>query len=832
MKTKRRSSVVSWTRRAERGLLTAPVAQTLSQQWNRFRVDPVAYLESQHSLEYLEPQANWTNGCPMGNGDMGVLAYGPPEATLFMFGKTNLWDDTPFGEANFCNEGFAELRDVLARGDVEQFERLKSGAVTKPRRDAPTAKPGGMLRLELFPSAIVSRFKQRLSFAHAETVQTWVPSGDRKQSARGLGATDSQIELTSLVHAARNVFVARVAPGKGATWHEPVHLTFWRYADPDMDAPQYTTRKDRFWLRQDLPGGGHFVLMGALDGGGIAVSECAGRIHGHGVPKRPHLTVYVTLVTSRDCANPLREAHANIDAAQAAGFARLRKSHRRWWHGFWQRGFVCTPWPKLERAWYQALYQQASICRPGRMSPGLQGNWIKEHYPAWNADFHNNINMQVLYWGQYTANRLELAEPLYRLMWDVLEQCKADTARYFRMRGARYPISMGPDGVETAPGMLLNTWIGAGGWLAQHFWWHYTYSGDRAFLRSYAYPLLKECALFYEDYLQEDADGRLYLFPTVQMEINVSRIDGAGTNSSWDLPVVVRTFDMVIAAADELGVDADDRARWHDIQRRLPSVPANQDGVWMEFADKGGLWHIWDWARFMPIFPMELVGQDSGPEALREQAQNTIDEYYRYRDKPDQVPGFAGAIQAVALLRMGHAERGMRTAEFVVTSLSPSGFVWTYDGHYLQVDAPPGLSIFLNEMLLQSYDGVLRVFPAVPDTAEPIRFHSLRAQGGFLVTAERRDRLTQYVIVQSLCGNPLRLRNPFLDEPDRAVQVKVYALDEDTRLDSTSAQAKMTPCLDHMYLPGQVIEFPTQKNRAYIVSKEIPWITNVPIVEV
>jgi hypothetical protein len=232
----------------------------------------------------------------------------------------------------------------------------------------------------------------------------------------------------------------------------------------------------------------------------------------------------------------------------------------------------------------------------------------------------------------------------------------------------------------------------------------------------------------------------------------------------------------------------------------------------------------------MTVFPMELVAADAGPEKLRQQANTTIEEYYRFRKNPDNVPGFSGAIQATSLLRMGHVERGLRMAEFVCKSLSPSGFITEHGAHYLQIDAPPGLTVFLNEMLLQSFDGLLRVFPAVPPGKEPLRFHSLRAQGGFLVSAERRDGLTAYVIVQSLCGNGLRMLNPFVGEPDLGIQVKVYELHEDTRFDRVEDQAKMVPYLDHIYLPGQIIEFPTRKGQVYVISKEIPWISNIPIV--
>ena len=66
-----------WIRHAERGILSAAVDQVLSDQWNRFRVEPLAYIEKRCFLEYTEPQARWVNGSPMGNGDLGALAYGP-----------------------------------------------------------------------------------------------------------------------------------------------------------------------------------------------------------------------------------------------------------------------------------------------------------------------------------------------------------------------------------------------------------------------------------------------------------------------------------------------------------------------------------------------------------------------------------------------------------------------------------------------------------------------------------------------------------------------------------------------------------------------------------
>ena len=823
-----------WQRSEERGILSAEVTQTMPETWNRFRVDPVAYLEAHHALEYDQPQAQWTNGCPLGNGDLGAMTYGPPEATLFSLGKTDLWDYRHYGEAEHPQVDFATWRRELAAGNAEFFDE-QVGRLGQSAGPQITAKPGGMFRLELFGASLARNFTQRLSFAHAETVQTWIPAGNYPKSATGEHGGSHAVTLTSFVHAARNVLVAQVRPGEAVGWHGDLRFTLWRERDPDMSPAECHLEGRRAWVRQELPGGESLVLMGSVDADGISLAEAGGQIHGVGVPAAPTATFYVALVTSRDCADPLAQAHANLDEALALGFDALRETHREWWHAYWRRAYVCVPWESVERKWYEALYQQACICRPGRLTPGLQGNWVKENYPAWNADFHNNINMQILYWGQYTANRLELGEPLYRLVAEVLPRVEADTAAYFRMRGARYPISMGTDGAETAPNSLC-TYIGAGGWLAQHLWWHYRYSGDRDFLRDYAYPVLRACALFYEDYLQEDADGRLYLFPTLHMEVDIGRIDGFGKDSTWDLPVVVRTFQMAADAARELGVDADAQARWEGLLPCLSPLPTDEQGVWLEFADKGGLWHLWDWARFMPLFPMELVGEDTGPEELRRQARATIEEYYAYRlaqgARPDEVGGFSGVMQTVALMRMGDAERALRMAQYCCEDMSPSGFITSRSAFYLQVDVSPGLSVLLSEMLLQSYDGILRIFPAAPPAERPVRFHGLRAQGGFLVTAERRGSTVPYVLIHSLLGTSVRLRNPFLNEPDQGVQVKVYELTQGTVFASTEEQGALRPCLDHIYLPGQLIEFPTEAGKTYLVSKEIPWFSTVAVEEV
>jgi alpha-L-fucosidase 2 len=67
----------------------------------------------------------------------------------------------------------------------------------------------------------------------------------------------------------------------------------------------------------------------------------------------------------------------------------------------------------------------------------------------------------------------------------------------------------------------------------------------------------------------------------------------------------------------------------------------------------------------------------------------------------------------------------------------------------------------LQEMLLQSYSGTVRVFPAVPASWRNALFRNLRAEGAFVVSAEREDGATHSVEIIAEKGGLLRLENPF-----------------------------------------------------------------------
>ena len=55
-------------------------------------------------------------------------------------------------------------------------------------------------------------------------------------------------------------------------------------------------------------------------------------------------------------------------------------------------------------------------------------------------------------------------------------------------------------------------------WAMNQHWWRYLYTLDAEWLRSTGYPMIRDCALFYTDFLQKGEDGLYHAFLSNQGE--------------------------------------------------------------------------------------------------------------------------------------------------------------------------------------------------------------------------------------------------------------------------------------------------------------------------
>jgi alpha-L-fucosidase 2 len=69
----------------------------------------------------------------------------------------------------------------------------------------------------------------------------------------------------------------------------------------------------------------------------------------------------------------------------------------------------------------------------------------------------------------------------------------------------------------------------------------------------------------------------------------------------------------------------------------------------------------------------------------------------------------------------------------------------------------------IQEMLIQSHTGTVRIFPAIPVNWKDVSFNQLRTTGAFLVSAKRQDGKIEKVEILAEKGGVIKLANPFAD---------------------------------------------------------------------
>src|SRR5690606_23342494 len=162
--------------------------------------------------------------------------------------------------------------------------------------------------------------------------------------------------------------------------------------------------------------------------------------------------------------------------------------------------------PGLEALYFQySRYLMISASRPGTMPMHLQGKWNNSINPPWAADYHMNINQQMLYWPAEITNLAECHEPLLTYIESLVEPGTQSAKDFFNTRGWIVNTMNNAYGY-TAPGWDVPWGFFPGGaaWLTQHLWEHYEFGLDSVYLKNEAYPVMKDAALFWIDYLRSE----------------------------------------------------------------------------------------------------------------------------------------------------------------------------------------------------------------------------------------------------------------------------------------------------------------------------------------
>jgi hypothetical protein len=436
---------------------------------------------------------------------------------------------------------------------------------------------------------------------------------------------------------------------------------------------------------------------------------------------------------------------ASLDASQMAALNQLHRDH---WASFWRKSFIEIPNKELEKYFYGSLYLMASASRSGEAPPGLWGPWVMKS-PGWNGDYTLNYNYEAPFYMALPTNHVELTDSYATPVIDWLDNAKAEAAAN-GWSGAFYRVHIGPLPAGSNDTATHNQ-KSCGAFAATVMIQRYYYTLDLDYAQS-IFETLRQLSIFWQNYLRLDGD-RYVIDSDAQHEGNAD----PQMNGVMSLGLLRLLLKGTIDISAAIGADPSERAVWQDRLDKLSDFPTfiRNGATVFRYTEVGLEWNEGNAIGSQHIYPSNQIGLDSDTQLLQA-GRDMIAQMARWSDDNGTNTFYPAAV------RVGHDPQEVLShlEEWATGHSYPNLHIHTGGGGVENFNTVPAT---LAEMLLQSFQGKLRVFANWP-LDEDARFGDLRAYGAFRVSSDIRNNVVQYVRIISEVGQTAILVNPWSDQ--------------------------------------------------------------------
>jgi hypothetical protein len=257
---------------------------------------------------------------------------------------------------------------------------------------------------------------------------------------------------------------------------------------------------------------------------------------------------------------------------------------------------------------------------------------------------------------------------------------------------------------------------------------------------------------YYRHFLVENDAGRLSLPETYSPEYR------RATDCTYDLDLLGWGVGRLLELADEKGLVEDDEPLigvWKEIQAKLVPVHVDEKTGRMIGRNVKLTSRHRHWSHLLAIYPLRTLTPET--PADRELIERSLNHWHGF----GQAMGYSFTGGACMAALLGDGDRALKFLNGLKSFLKPNTFYSEIDLPVMET--PLHGATAMQEMLLQSWGGRLRIFPAVPEEWPDVQFHQLRGEGAFLVSARRERGKTQWVLIQAEAGGRVKVEPKMAD---------------------------------------------------------------------